>query len=89
MARDHYGLTRGDWALPQSHDDPPHYAEARALGQAQAEAIFAAAEEQRFKEDVQWLAELLAESRGDGLPTGSSVCDPAWKSDPLMRGIGV
>lgn len=86
MATDHYGLTPSDWALPQAHDDPAHYAEARALGREQAEAIFADAEakakEERFREDVDNLTDLLSNGDTSGLPRGSSICREMNPMDP-------
>ena len=67
---DGYGLQPTAWRLTPDPDDPPRYAEARALGREQAEAIFAKAEEERqFKAEVEGLSESLAEAGGTaGLP---------------------
>jgi len=86
------GLQPPGWRPKLDPNDPPQYAEARALGHAQAEAIFAKAEAERFKHEVEGLAESLAEAGGTaGLPIGSSVClsiDPVGR-DKKPRAIAV
>jgi len=86
MAKDHYGLTPSDWGQRRPHDDPPHYAEARALGREQAEVLLAEAEakakEERFADDVEWLRGELSDGDASGLPRGSSICLGCNPHDP-------
>jgi hypothetical protein len=99
MARDHYGLTPRDWALPQSYDgsyrsdDPPAYSEARAAGFEAGKALLAAAEEeQRFNDAVEWLRGELSDGDTSGLPSGSSIClslDPMDRNGEKQRAIAV
>jgi hypothetical protein len=102
MARDHYGLTPRDWALPQpAPGDPTPYTEARAAGFEAGKALLAAAvakaeakaeEEQRFNDAVEWLRGELSDGDTSGLPSGSSICltlDPMDRNGEKARAIAV
>jgi hypothetical protein len=84
MAKQHdgFGLQPTAWRLTPDANDPPHYAEARALGREQAEAILARAEADKFRDDVEWLRGELSDGDASGFPHGSSICLQCNPHDP-------
>ena len=80
MAVDHYGLAPRDWKPPSV--DPPEYTSAGALGHQQAEELLAKAAAERFKDEVNCVADYLSSpDYARRLPSGSSVC-MSFAGDP-------